>query len=534
MGWSEGFAQGVMLGRSILDTYNRSKQQGELQEIAEAKPEEETAPVATMQGFAGAAPDETGATSQMDLADAPMQLAKTGITRFLGKSYDKPLSDQQISDARMLASAGILAKTDPIEAARLAQGVQQGQRDAQRFEREQVGWQRQDAQYQKEQDYENGRADAFAGTFYGRGLSDYAQQLQQWSAAKKDYDAAVAAGQAPQGPAPVQPQRPNYTIGQSLADEAALLAHDAKFGRLDPAAFAKLNEKARAIEDEGYGKALRLAQGGAPLQAVAQAFNASGKQQFDPASVVSDKQVKGAGGAPSREITYKTPDGQVHTINTLAELDALGQAQDTFARYFKGREDARQEKELGIRGASLGIQREQADASIAHLNAQTQELSQKTADRKELGDIRTELTSAIESGDAAAQKKARDKLMAYTLSGKGGQNLSDLERRANFLLASGRAKNITEAAELAQEKVQSSPKDDFIKLTTGAMPLSGDQLESAMKIMHGDDWKAKVGGRSNSSSGGVPAPEAREVGKTYQTPKGPMIWRGTGWEPAGQ
>ena len=65
------------------------------------------------------------------------------------------------------------------------------------------------------------------------------------------------------------------------------------------------------------------------------------------------------------------------------------------------------------------------------------------------------------------------------------------------------------------------------------MPLSGDQLESAMKIMHGDDWKDKLGGRgAAAASGGIPAPAQREVGKTYNTPKGPMIWRGTGWEPA--
>ena len=30
----------------------------------------------------------------------------------------------------------------------------------------------------------------------------------------------------------------------------------------------------------------------------------------------------------------------------------------------------------------------------------------------------------------------------------------------------------------------------------------------------------------------VPAADKREVGKTYQTPKGPMVWRGNGWEAA--
>jgi hypothetical protein len=30
----------------------------------------------------------------------------------------------------------------------------------------------------------------------------------------------------------------------------------------------------------------------------------------------------------------------------------------------------------------------------------------------------------------------------------------------------------------------------------------------------------------------VPPASERKVGQTYQTPRGPMIWRGSGWEPA--
>lgn len=537
MGWADGFAQGVALGRSLIDTYQQAKQRGQLQEVADAKPEEVTQPVATMDGFKGVAPDETGATSQMDLADAPMVQAKTGAVRFLGKTYDKPLSDQQVLDARALASSGVLMASNPAEAIRLAQSVQQNQREGARFDREQTIWGQQDKDRKKAEDYEASRSEVFANTHYGRQTAEYAQQLQQWQAAKKDYDAKVAAGADPStlGAPPQQPQRPAYGVAQSLADEAQLLANDAKHSRLDTAAFAKFVERSRAVEQEGYGKALRLAQGGATLDAVAQAFNAGGSEKFDPKSVISDRLVKNAQGVPSREITFRTPDGRVQTINTLSELDALGQAQDTFARYFQGRQDARADKELGLRGASLAIQSRQADASIEHLRAQTGEITQKTEDRKELSSIREDLSAAIDAGDAAAEKKARDKLLSYTLTGKGGQNMSDLERRANFLLASGRAKTMAEAAELAHEKVQSSPKDDFIKLTTGAMPLSGEQLESAMKIMHGDDWKDKVGGRAAAAAaGGIPAPAQREVGKTYQTPKGPMIWRGTGWEPAGK
>jgi hypothetical protein len=39
-----------------------------------------------------------------------------------------------------------------------------------------------------------------------------------------------------------------------------------------------------------------------------------------------------------------------------------------------------------------------------------------------------------------------------------------------------------------------------------------------------------VGGQQQQVA--VPTPDKREVGKTYNTPKGPMIWRGNGWESA--
>ena len=37
---------------------------------------------------------------------------------------------------------------------------------------------------------------------------------------------------------------------------------------------------------------------------------------------------------------------------------------------------------------------------------------------------------------------------------------------------------------------------------------------------------------SAASPNPVPAADKREVGKTYQTPKGAMVWRGNGWAPA--
>ena len=49
-----------------------------------------------------------------------------------------------------------------------------------------------------------------------------------------------------------------------------------------------------------------------------------------------------------------------------------------------------------------------------------------------------------------------------------------------------------------------------------------------------DAQQGKFVSMSGEQQGGqaVPAADKREVGKTYQTPKGPMVWRGNGWEAA--
>ena len=60
---------------------------------------------------------------------------------------------------------------------------------------------------------------------------------------------------------------------------------------------------------------------------------------------------------------------------------------------------------------------------------------------------------------------------------------------------------------MAHEKVQTSPKDDYLKLTTSAIPMSGSRLDDAMKTLHGDNWKAKMQG-----AGGAAPAAAQKAG----------------------
>lgn len=530
MGWADGFRSGTNMARSWIDTYNAAKQREELAAVADAKPE-------ASQGFTPDQGDQlraAGDSGQYDIAydegkggytvtpkADPSQVgvvAQQGVTDFLGNRTAGDMAPEQVDAARQRAMAGVVMKTDPVTGARMLQDVQRNARDDTRFAWEANDRTVKEAAQQREQDYIKGRQETFNNSIFGQRNEAYAKQLDEYPTKRAAYDAAIASGNTSATPPPV-PVRPNLSVGESLLDHASLLAHDIKFGKADSASLVKFAEMQKQVGDEGYRQALMLAQQGAPLAQVIAQFNASGKFKIDPGAIVSDEMVDRGHGVKSRVISFKGPDGSAQPIDTLGELETLGKADKVFARAAQENAAAVADKNLALRAKEVGIHGATAAATIAHLGAQTGEIKQKTADRKEVADIHAELDAAVASGDKAAENKARSKLMAYTVGSKGTQNMSALEQNANLYLASGKAKTMAEAIELARTKVQSSPKDDYLKLTTGAMPLGQAQLESAMTTLHGADWQAKVRGESGPA-GNAPPKAAVDYLKAHPDKKG--------------
>jgi hypothetical protein len=276
------------------------------------------------------------------------------------------MNQDQRDRARQMAMAGVLEKYDPQEGMRLRREVKTQERDDQRWDRQTKQWEREDRDLAQNDEYEKGRRDLFGQTRFGQtqaqyqqAMTDYQQRLAEWQ-------------QNPQGPQPVAPSRPEYTIGDSLADRAMLIDYDAKHGKLDARTFGEFIDLMQRVQGEGYERALRLAQSGAPIQEIGQAFNGTGKVQMDPARVVSDKTVTGPNGVPTRVIQYKDAQGNVRTLNTVAELDALGKASEVFTRFYQGRQDARAERADARAGA--------AAARTAAEDARTREEAKAKAD----------------------------------------------------------------------------------------------------------------------------------------------------------
>ena len=354
----------------------------ELSRIAQAKPEE-------MQGFTAEQGDQLRAAADSGQYDIgvktnedgtfagytvtpkadPSQtgiVGMQGVTDFLGRRTAGQLSQDQQDRARQMAMAGVLEKYDPLEGMRLRREVKAQERDDARWGRQTKTWEREDRDLAQKDEYETGRRALF-------GQTRFAQNQAQYQQAMADYQQRMAEWQQnPQGPQPVAPSRSEYTIGDSLADRAMLIDHDAKYGRLDARTFGEFTDLMQRVQGEGYERTLRLAQSGAPLQEVIKAFNGTGKVQADPANVVSDKMVKRPDGVTTRVIQYKDAQGNVRTVDTVAELDALGRASEVFTRFYQGRQDARAERADARAGA--------AAARTAAEDARTREEAKAKAD----------------------------------------------------------------------------------------------------------------------------------------------------------
>lgn len=368
----EGFMEGYNAVGQIAKDF-------ELSRVAQAKPEEMQgytqdqgdqlrAAAESGQYYIGIKTKEDGTFDSYTVTPKadPSQtgtIAMQGVTDFMGNRTAGSMNQDQLDRARQMAMARVLEKYDPLEGMRLRREAKTQERDDQRWDRQTKQWEREDRDLAQKDEYEAGRRALFGQTRFGQNQAQYQQQMAEYQRQLEAWK------QNPTGPQPVAPTRPEYSIGDSLADRAMLIDHDAKYGRLDARTFGEFTDMMQRVQSEGYERALRLAQSGAPVQEVIKAFNGTGRVQADPASIVSDKTVKRPDGVTTRVIQYKDAQGNVRTVDTVAELDALGKASDVFTRYFQGRQDARASATEARAAGNAAREREEAkakaDAAVA-------------------------------------------------------------------------------------------------------------------------------------------------------------------------
>lgn len=272
--------------------------------------------------------------------------------KFLGKTYDIPLNEQQISDARAQAMAGIYDKYGDAETAnRMRSSITQNKMASAQLAQVERQGKRED----REDSYVEGRKNLFSNTIFSQKQAGFANDQSKYEMAMKDYQGKVNSG-ATDAVAPVAPQKPSYGMAESLVDKATLLAHDIEHNKAGSSDLVGLAQMRKQVDDEGYGSALKMAQSGAPIAEVAKLFNEGGKVKLDPKSIVSDKFVDRGNGIKSRVITVKDPDGSTNTIDVLSELDAMGEADKLFSRMFQAKGIENQGKQIGLSQQGVNLQ----------------------------------------------------------------------------------------------------------------------------------------------------------------------------------
>lgn len=355
----------------VYDTVNKVGMEYKLADIANSKvetvggnadakvPAAEDTPVVTAppQDAQSQQPESMPAQQPKPVAVTPDAVTKEQY-KFLGKTYDKAPTESEQLSARNMAMAGVLKSFgEPLKGAALETQARQGARE--------------EARFQKEQDYEKEFGAAFQGSRLGQNQQQYSKAFGEYQQKLTEYEGAKASGKTgPQlGLPPAAPARPEYTIGDQLADRASMLAVDAKYGKLDARKIGELSDSLTKLQNEGYESALRLAQSGAPLNDVIAQFNKTGSTKFDASSVVSDKMVKGEGGIKSRVITFRDAAGNTRSLNAVPELEALGKANEVYNRFFNIQQNNRANSSEGRAAYNFNEARtekqDKRDASVA-------------------------------------------------------------------------------------------------------------------------------------------------------------------------
>lgn len=321
MAFSNAFSSGFSVGQALRDKKKKDEEEQKIRQILQANPE-----------IVQKAKTLDDGMTALDANDRPV-MQDTGKTRFMGKEFEQAPDSATMQAMKNSAIVDVIKARDPIQAMQMEREFKADARSDYQFDRQKKADEKSDG-------YDKDRMEAFNGSRFATQKKDYGKELEQYQKTLDQYEKDKAAGKTV-GTAPARPAEPEYTLGDRIADQARFLSVDAKYGKVDMDKFTRFADAVKKVKDEGYVKALQVAQAGGGLDQIAQAFNAAGGQKFDPASVVSDQTIKTKGGPDTRIIKYRDSAGNLQTINTVPDLKGMDAADKVFSEFFQSEQNRR-------------------------------------------------------------------------------------------------------------------------------------------------------------------------------------------------
>lgn len=467
----------------------------------------------------------TGQMAEASTEDVQAQIdsgAGMGEARNLASAGRQAPTAAETGAARRQAQLGVLEKYGDFEGANrlraqdqaLAIGAQQIEESKKRTAREDKVFARQEKAWSDEDAYKADRDAAFKRSTWATKLQAYFSADDAYKAAKSEYDAKVAAGDTT-AVAPIQPEKPTFSPGESMLDRANALAVEIQHGKATDEQRMKFVEMQKQILDEGYIKGLRLLLSpDVPLTRVISQFNENGNIKIDPNSIITDKPVTRQDGTKTRIVTFKGPDGKTQTIDALAELDSLGKAGDIFERAVKAHSMRVQDQQLAISRGQLGVA-QAAGARAAAAEQRAAEDHAAGAPERQLKGTLATLQMGLANTDDPGERKAIQAKLDAVRGGVGDKDKPSEVKLAAALRKADPTLSEKDALRMALSKKDESPDQIYRELVQAevkqfGMPDTDDGrkklYEKADVMMQSMGYRRK-GGRWSASDGseGEPA-----------------------------
>jgi hypothetical protein len=435
----------------------------------------------------------------------PQNFAMQGVTNFLGQSTPGTMTEDQVSNARQRAMAGVIMGNDPEKGTRMLRDVRQGEREVVRDERDAVTF-------------------AQGQTLHGLNLAQAqrvdraAQQTEADDNAMREIDAQTSAAFKS------KITNPDGTTRQVTPDDLLAITHE-KANLLAQKGFIK---QATALSDQyAAGALMKLkteqAQREAALKniqpgdfkAVASYYN-----KFIPDGAQITEIVPGKDGAllikrtnndgsalPDQKLDKGWPELSAMLQQTVDSTSMAQFSAQEFRNRLALRADARG---AAAEGRAATKDKEAKDKEKAFVEAKVDLFQQEypNATSVDIEAVRTGVKEAIPKVDSNAPEKVK---------------------LAQYYKSIGLAKTDQEAAKLAMQSLSDSPE----KIRVGI-------YEKALTANMGDPVKAqevtdKAMAYFESSAGAKPAPAASaKKGDTQIVKSGPnkgktAVYDGVGW-----
>ncbi len=312
-----------------------------------------------------------------------------------------------------------------------------------------------------------------------------------------------------------QPAAPKMTprLAQMRLYEG-LAAIDLKHGKVDPAGFAGMTERAKQLREEGAFDAYQYYGTTGDLKGAIERFDAFGSKRINKDSVEARKVVNPATGIEYDELRGQYQDGTPFVFNPLkmayglvgpqawvASQERAAERKARADRDEADRKERRDKADAEDRNRKAGLEIQAGHLSLAQQEAADRRLRQKRED-----DARKEYSDAVKSGDPQRINNAASVIRAF------GVNVPT--------------------------QAQGQKPDKYSTHTTpfGGVAITNDSDGSARIFDANGKPVAEVQSPKRPSAptgqAAIPALADRKVGQVYDTPRGKMIWRGNGWEAA--